>query len=222
MSKKVFLAICISVLLIGTIVTIGCGKSKEGDLPTLQVGNKWTYETLAGGVYYTISEEVTGEDTFNNKDCWVTKLSMNPPFHGVDSMTSRRDESNLFRIQSEMSGTENGVPFTQVETHSYQFDVPLYPFEVGKTVKVVEIGNRTTTSVGEPQVETNTSTTFFKVERIEEITVPAGKFKCFKIVQYDESGVKLWTGWHSDKVKMFIKDIYEDSDYLRELKSYEL
>jgi len=222
MSKKAFLVICVAVLLLGTAVTIGCAKSKEGEIPTLRIGNSWTYEFSSQDVYYTSTEEVIGEGTVDGKDCWVIKESETPAYGGIDSMTIRRDKSNLLIIQRQGSGTLMGVPFTLAETRSYLFDIPFYPLELGNTVKAVETDKRTTTYLGQTQVEPKTTTTVYKVEQVEEITVPAGTFKCFKIVEYDESGVKLWTGWHSDKVKMFVKEISEDSGVVWELKSYSL
>jgi hypothetical protein len=58
------------------------------------------------------------------------------------------------------------------------------------------------------------------VESIEEITVAAGTFKCFKVVTYDDEGVKLETSWYSDKVKAKVKSILHESGDTRELQSY--
>ena len=72
----------------------------------------------------------------------------------------------------------------------------------------------------ETETESRTKTSTYKVEAIEEITVPAGKFSCFKIVEYDDTGQEHVTQWYSDKVKRFVKRIEHGDAETMELKSY--
>jgi hypothetical protein len=60
-----------------------------------------------------------------------------------------------------------------------------------------------------------------KLEGIKEITVPAGRFRCFKIVEYDDAGNALRTWWESDKVKSDVKVWREhyDSYFLQRISS---
>ena len=50
--------------------------------------------------------------------------------------------------------------------------------------------------------------------------MPAGTFRCFKGVKYDEHGVVLEVKWYSDEVKAYVKSVDRESDEVMELKSY--
>jgi hypothetical protein len=220
--KKVLLFSAIVVLLVVSMaIPLACGKTQEGQLPTFEKGNTWTHELVSGGVYYTGTSEVTGEATVNGQDCWVREVSYVPPLSGIESSSARFDKTNWFEVQGQETGTYGGIGFTRSETISYQFlDGSLWPLEVGKEVRVVETTTTTTVFAGETETETETLTVTRKVEAIEEITVPAGKFKCFKVGRYDESGSELATYWYSDKVKNHVKYVDIENDVTFELKSY--
>jgi hypothetical protein len=74
----------------------------------------------------------------------------------------------------------------------------------------------------ETETEIKTRTSTYQVEAIEEITVAAGKFMCFKIVEYDDAGAERFTQWYSDKVRRFVKRIDHTKPETMELKSYSL
>ena len=58
---------------------------------------------------------------------------------------------------------------------------------------------------------------------MEEVTVQAGVFRCFKVVQYDEDGNPLMTNWISDKVKQWgIKIMDHDTGETQVLMSYSI
>jgi len=59
-----------------------------------------------------------------------------------------------------------------------------------------------------------------KVEKREDITVPAGTFTSFKIVYYDEHDNITRTSWYSDSVKRDVKRIYNETGETHELVSY--
>jgi hypothetical protein len=85
--------------------------------------------------------------------------------------------------------------------------------------QVVETITSTIKQTGESNTETNTYT--FKVENIEQITVPAGTFKCFKIVMYDKDGKPVITEWESDETKMYmVKGVDIQNSGTTELVSY--
>jgi len=101
-------------------------------------------------------------------------------------------------------------------------DAP-YPREVGKEYERIETETTTTTVMGETQTDTETNSYTYKVEKMEQIAVPAGTFRCFKVVQYDEAGTPLTTVWHSDRTKQFqVKEIDHETGEVTELVSYSL
>jgi len=63
----------------------------------------------------------------------------------------------------------------------------------------------------------------YKVEKIESITVSAGTFQCFKIVQYDEENSIIASEWITDVTKGNpVEMINEDNIEILELFSYSL
>jgi hypothetical protein len=74
--------------------------------------------------------------------------------------------------------------------------------------------------LGKTQTETKTINYIYKVEGIEEITVPAGKFRCFKVVQYDDTDNPLSTLWESDRVRQYlVRSVDHETGEVIELKS---
>jgi hypothetical protein len=54
------------------------GVKKEGKLPTYHVGDTWTWSYAMDGTTYTLTEEVTGEETVEGRVCYVIDMSFNP------------------------------------------------------------------------------------------------------------------------------------------------
>jgi len=220
-----FIVLAVAVLLVAMIAAgIACDKAKEGELPTLKVGDQWVYEMVSEGVEYAVTWEVTDEDVIEGKDCYVIEWHFDPAFGGIfDSLTEKRDRATYFSLRTQMTGTMMGLSAIADLQFSYTFpEAAPWPLEVGKEIKVIRTETSTTTMMGETKTETETETSTQKVERMEEITVPAGTFKCFKIVKYDETGEKIYTSWHSDKVKTYVKRIVYEDGTTMELKSYSM
>jgi hypothetical protein len=205
-------------VLIGIMLSMlaGCGGSgggsaKEGQLPTLGVGDKWTYEASSEGSYYTLTYEVTGEGDVNGEDCWIMQMSLTPAL-------MRMGKATLAELQMQGSMTIMGIPmsFSTVATYTPS-DASLFPLEVGKQFSRTETARQTTTTGGASQTENTTTTHTFKVEEVEDMTVQAGTFKCYKITDTSQEGTA--TSWYSDKVKLWVKTIGEDGE-TTELKSY--
>jgi hypothetical protein len=205
----------------------GCAKTnREGELPLLQVGNEWTYQVRKGEfTICTISMEVAGEAVVDGESCWVIEMSRYPPA-AVQDYTMHLDKSNLEPIQLHMSVKEQmlfGIDCEFTDNYSYDFpDGLLWPLEVDKQVKKIEHVTSVEIWNDETETEIKTRTSTYQVEAIEEITVAAGKFMCFKIVEYDDAGAERFTQWYSDKVRRFVKRIDHTKPETMELKSYSL
>jgi hypothetical protein len=180
---------------------------KDGALPVLTVKDKWVTKTVSDGDEYTITTEIIGEEVVNGKDCYIATLSM-------DNYNSKEwiDKTTLFPIKNE---TSDGTI-----TYSYQFQGDtLYPLKINKECKAVETITATSKETGESNTETNTFT--FKVENIEQITVPAGTFNCFKVVEYDTNNNPVAIQWESKETKMYmVKAVESQSNATTELVSY--
>ena len=194
----------------------------EGALPILNTGDKWVSRFVSEGIEYTMTMEVTGEDVTDGKDCYVCEISLAPPIAlGMDKMASRIDKETLETVRMEGSGIYNGMPLEIRSSYSQQFTEPPFPLVVGKEWEVVEAENTTTTAMGQTNTETETNINRHKVEKMEQITVPAGTFRCFKIVQYDKNGNPINTSWVSDETKLIsVKEADHETGEVFELVSY--
>jgi hypothetical protein len=166
------------------------------------------------------SLKVTSEEVIDGKDCCIIQGSFTPPIGGVITHAFMVFEKiTMFLLKARMSGKYQGLPFIQTSSHSYEFlGKPYYPLRVGQESKVIKTEVRTTTMLGKTQTETKTIDYTYKVEGIEQITVPAGTFRCFKIVQYNGFGSALRTHWESDSIRHYkIKSIDHETGEVIEL-----
>lgn len=194
-----------------------------GQLPILQTGDEWTSMIISNGIEYTLTIEVTGEDVINGIDCFIVEASFDPSYGGtVDSTTLNYNKETMLSIRAQTSGESMDMPYIVTGSYSYEFPgAPRYPREAGKEYEVIETLTTSTTITGETTTETEVNTYIYRVEKIEEITVPAGTFKCFKEVKYDETGMTaLETTWYSEKAKYSVKKIDHEYGDTTELMSY--
>ena len=196
----------------------------EGALPILNVGDKWVSVVTDKGIEYTRTTEVIGEDAVDGKDCYVVEESFEPPFRGiVSSVTQKWEKATMLPTTVESSGEYIDMPYVAVISVSCEFPDGLpFPLEVGKEYKVIWTESRTLTTMGETQTEIATYVYTHKVEKMEQITVPAGTFRCFKQVKYDEDGTALSTSWYSDSTKSSVKLIDYETGDVAVLVSYSL
>lgn len=217
----VLIALLIPALVMGAV---GCGGGEgEGQLPTLNVGDRWVSRIMAEGFEYTMTLEVVGEDVTGGKDCYVAEGSFEPPIGGfISSVSAKYDKATMRIVRMQTSGELMGYPFVTAISYSYSPDETPYPLEVGKELVLIETTTITTTIMGETQTETQITAYTYKVEGIEQITVPAGTFRCFEIVSYDEDASALETVWHSDTTKWPVKRVDHENGGTVELVSYSL
>ena len=198
---------------------------KEGVLPTLSIGDRWVSKVLLEGIEYETILEVTSDDIVDGKDCYVMEGSIEPPMRGmISSVSITVDKATMFPVRTQTLGEDEGLQFIVAVSYSYEVHgKPIYPLELGKEIRVMETAATTITMTGKTKRETVTNTFSLKVEKIEEITVPAGTFRSFKIVRYDEAGTPVQTYWESDRVKQYqVKLIDHPSGEIDELVSYSL
>jgi len=191
-----------------------------GLCPTLHTGDQWVVR-VSDDTIYTWTLEVTAIETLTGKECYVVDVSFTPPYQGyIDTATAWYETATFDMIRMQMSGEYMGFPYIASTTTSYDYSDDYWPLEAGKECDVIETTTFSVTVLGETSTETETETCTFKVEAREEITVPAGTFTCFKIVEYAENGDILFTRWYSDRTKLTPKMVDHETDEIFELKSY--
>ena len=228
--KKVLGVLLVFCLLVATSLLLpACQEEEalEGQLPTPQVGDQWVFSYVVDETTGTLTEEVTGEETVEGRDCYVTDMSFDPVMSsthdGVVYTTAGikywgDKATGLLGVKMEFTTTYNGQVVTQSETYSYNPWTSLFPLEVGKEVET----ERTTISYfeGEQYGETKVATEKYTVVSQEDVTVAAGTFSCWKITYYDSALYTTQTMWWSDEAKTMVKMTDADGKTIMELQSY--
>ena len=145
---------------------------------------------------------------------------MDPSPGGVIDYTSWRDKKTLDESRIQMSMEIEGIQAIGSLTLSIRSsgDDP-WPRMVGNQWTETITMTSTFTALWETHTEEETFTLRYVVEKIEDVTVPAGTFRCFKIVEY-ESGKGVTAYWYSDKAKKTVKIDDLTSDDSQQLLSY--
>jgi len=199
----------------------------EGQFPTIQVGDQWVWSYAMEETTYTLTEEITGEETVEGRDCYVTDMSFDPVMSSthdgvVYTTTSMKywgdKATGLLGVKMETTTTGNGQVFTSSATYSYNPWTSLFPLEVGKEIET----EKTTINYfeGEQYGETEVSTEKYTVVSKEDVTVTAGTFSCWKITYYDSALDTTQTMWWSDEAKTMVKMTDADGKTIMELQSY--
>ena len=216
------LAILVSFCL---VFGVACGSNTQapsGALPTWKVGDTWTctvrHSLMAST--YTSNWLVTGQQVYNGIPCYIVQVTNTPPLLNCSAETLWVDTTTLNTIGDEVHCSLGGIDDTSTTNSSWNYSVQPYPLSVGKTWTMIE--NRTTTIliVGQSNIssEVGNYTNKVKVESVETITVPAGTFKCFKMVGYDNNNSVLGTSWQANN-GIFVKSISSNGETW-ELTSY--
>ncbi|MFC2000832.1 hypothetical protein ACFLXE_08810 [Chloroflexota bacterium] len=229
------------ILVLVAITVVGCGSSGgeeneilEGSLPTLEVGDQWVCRQVQEGYEYVYTLKVIGKDIIRGRRCYVFEMGSDDPLPMSLGNTSGEFYGELnFALDKEtyqeaavmMAGTLTGEGFSidlaAEEYSSYTFpDAFYWPLEVGKESTVVVTESTSITALGQTQTNEEERTEVRIVESIEDITVAAGTFRCFKVIVLDEEGKKLRTYWYSDKVRWEVKSINHEDGQIDELISY--
>jgi len=176
-----------------------------GRLQPWYVGDCWISSVLHNGTVYTFTVNITGEEMFDGKPCYVEELTSEPQFLDMIKMKAWKDKSIMKEIKS-MWISQN-YTYVELSTHTFVGEV-IWPKRVGKRVNFtrtvkpyVVVGNETT------PYDSYTENYTLMIVKMENVTVPAGTFECFKLEVY-ENGELKWIEWYSDQVKVVVKYEY--------------
>lgn len=220
MRVKCLLAASLLFIIVITGGFSGCSPALNGALPQFAIGDQWVSSWHIGGVAYTVTSTITGEETIGGKNCWVMETVYDPPYlNSVVSTTNKYEKTNL-DIVSVYYHTNQPGEFTSI---TFQVcGTPYYPLSVGKESQEIDFQTIATGNATISSTQNSTITFTTKVEKIETITVKAGTFQCFKVLKYDDQGNLLQTAWRSDKTKLFQVKMTDpaDENAVYELVSY--
>lgn len=195
-----------------------------GRVPILHVGDWWIMELVFNETTYILTQNITGE----GPDYYVIYQEYNPPYQGRSNMTQRVDKSTTNPMwgqgQSEYTYDNTTITYTYNMTFLYTYYGGVqFPLIVGKEFNMTEIMTYTLTMDNTTYTYKYNMSYVSKVETIESVTVPAGTFTCFKINMWNAtSGALLYTAWHSDEAKTWVKYIDHTTtpETTAELKDY--
>lgn len=230
MLKKVPGVLLVLCILTTTSLLLSACQEKEvagGQLPTFQAGDQWVWKYVMDTATYTLTEEVTGEETVEGRVCYVIDMSFDPVMSSthdgvVYTTTGMRYWSDkatgLLGIKHEYTTKANEQTHTSSVIYSYSPWISIFPLEIGKKVET----ERTATNYyeGEQYGEIETATEKYTVVSKEEITINVGTFNCWKMTYYDSTSDTTQTMWWSDEVKSIVKSIDQDGKTIMELQSY--
>jgi hypothetical protein len=221
--KNVAILLIIPVVVLA-LAAAGCDGVEKGVLPVLQTGDRWVSWTTSNDVTSTMALEVTGETVVDGRDCYVLEGTADPPYLGIISdLTMAYEKTTFLPLAAQSSGQYMATPYEVVIEATYELGGdPLFPLRVGNEHELVEERTTTATIMGDTATETETETSTRRVEKLETITVPAGTFECFKLVEYDEDGVATNTTWYSDEVKWIVQETDHESGESTQLVQYSL
>jgi hypothetical protein len=154
----------------------------------------------------------------------VLEATAEPPYLGiVSAMTVGIEKTTFLAVAIQSSGEFLGLPYEVVTEYTYELSGdPLFPLQVGSENEVVETLTTTATMMGETTEKTETKTYTRTVETVEDVTVPAGTFECFKIVERYDDGTPKSTEWYSDAVRWTVREEDHESGEDARLIRYSL
>jgi hypothetical protein len=217
------LAILVSFCL---MFAVSCGSNTQapsGALPSWKVGDTWTERMSDNGSEYMLYSTVTGEQELNGINCYVVNTSFTPAWQGEFMMTQWIDKTTVDIIEWKQYGYEDDLAFVGTCDTSYQYYGKKYPLSVGNTWIVT---TNVTTSVytwGHNVCCTRDIEYYtYKVQDIENVTVPAGTFECFKIVTYNSTNYITGITWLTDMTRSCRVKVIGINGAHEELMSYSL
>ena len=194
----------------------------KGLLPTLYVGDTWFFREVDKGITYTRTETITGKEGMEGKDCYVKKITYDPPLDGwILEETQWLEQATLRPVVSLISTTlgASGLNMTRMVIYSREGTGTEWPYEVGNEFTIKTSWERTDFVTGQPFIATGDSTMTYKCTNVEEVVVEAGTFRCFKIIA-SENGQPTTEYWHSYQAKTFVKTHGVTDAHTTELLSY--
>jgi hypothetical protein len=202
--KTIYISVAVVVvLLIAGLVSFMLGfRHPEVQNPSWYNGDTWTYEVIIDSQQYEVTYEVLGETVYEGLPTYVLRLSTKSQSEPYDRGTSFVNKNTLSVMEEERIGKTNDVPLYQkTVVDSNIVDGTKWPLRVKNAWTERDSTDITVKNGLVISTEKVDTTHTFKVERVEDITTPAGVFQCYKIVERDEENNIVETTWYSDKIK---------------------
>ncbi len=215
-------------------VKIGGAKAtftaSEGIFPTWYSGDTWTYKVSTELGTSELTYSVRGETTYENSNIYLVRVSgkIMAGNSGQETQFTNDDfikKETLSVLEEERSGIVNSTTFSRrIKFDDEIVEGTQWPLQVGNTWKVRSNQTITTRNgllISDEIVDVVRN---FTVESMEDVTIDAGDFRCFKIVERNEQMEVVGTSWYADKIKREVKNelISEGTVYSYSLVAYKV
>jgi hypothetical protein len=128
------------------------------------------------------------------------------------------DTVNLDKV----SGHTDYGQYSSEMAYGWEYASAPRPFEVGKEIDLTYDAQIKVSVPGHPLITRN-SDNVFKVEGMENVTVPFGTFECYNITITDkDDGVVSWNYFYSPEIRYWVKMIDRLSDGMSDVVTYTL
>lgn len=196
-----------------------------GRVPVLHVGDWWIMEIVFNATTYTLTQNVTGE----GPDYYIVYSEYDPPYQGRCNSTDWIDKSMPISPVRSEGHSEYAYNNTTI---IYAYNITFYriyyggvpfPLIVGKELNMTESMNYTSKYDTTTYTYEYNMSFVFEVDTIENVTVPAGTFTCFKVNLWNATTLDhVYTMWYSDEAKTWVRyiDYTTTPETTAELKDY--
>jgi hypothetical protein len=224
-------------ILLAGLAIAGCGGTSPGPgatatptstPPTLSDGDVFQYLVTCGSDVTTYTMTVNGSEVIDNVDCYRIDVDMEPPAQRTtiggnttvisgDMWVSKDTLLLMRKLPVALVQHPTYGEITAVTTINYSYTISAgWPWQVGRDWAYIADVNSTT---GQHYVLNNS----VEIPAIEDISVPAGNFSCYRLEHSNQQGNITLIEWWSDDLGLFVK-MLDYGNYVepetRELQSY--
>ncbi len=186
--------------------------ASDSDTPKWEVGNEWKYEMKVMGIEGTVTHKVSEITNIEVK-------GTNYEVYHVEVIGSGGTE-HMYYTTSDLSLVKMEIPSTSVSSaltftyHPPKLDFN-FPHAVGKTWNSTY---NMTIITGEADPVNVTMNEDYEVIKMENLTVAAGTFECFRIESLDRFENIHTTKWYSEDVKNIVKSSVNMTGIITEME----
>ena len=224
-------------ILLAGLAIAGCGGTSPGPgatatptltPPTLSDGDVFEYLVTCGNDVTTYTMTVNGSEAIDNVDCYKIDVDMEPPAQRVTIAGNSTLISGDMWVSKDTLVLMRKMPvvlvqhpdygeITAVTTLNYSYTISAgWPWAVGGEWACMVDVNSTT---GQHYVLNNS----VEITSIEDVSVPAGNFSCYRMEQRNQQGNVTLIEWYNDDMGLFVK-MLDYGNYVepetRELQAY--
>jgi hypothetical protein len=224
-------AVAASLILTPVLVSSDTCAKKGVDPPSYNAGDQWEYRLESYGVEYLLTYICKGGDVVDGKNCWMLDISYNPPnYMGVFSNATiwydkQKGPLAASPVRVQLWGAYQGLTCALSIENSSEFPRGQpFPLDKGKSFEAYTTAKTTQTRLGETSTAEQKTEFTYRVEGKDVIDAGrAGKFDCFRIVQYPKNSQRpVYVEWYSPEVKNIVQAQNVMTGEVQILRSYSL